>query len=210
MASGTTGPLKEDTVIRAALRGIVCAQRDYEKWNGDWLWHAPEYFSTVYVAREIAKYIDGEFLTIENGTESAIRDAGARGKGRLHRKMRPKGRMDLLLWWATTRKPRCVIEIKRHVTNFKGIRSDAQRIEKILQRRTKKNTIHTGMIVFYASCCCRRGEPKAKLTKRIEAIRDTAASEFYGSLKVSCRSTPVEVEGDSAWAAVLLVFKPSK
>lgn len=206
MAAKSRGPLPETLIVAAALRGMARAQRDYDKWNGDWLWRAPEYFSTVYIAQAIGARIGGEFLTLENGAEAAVRDAGARGRGRLHHQMRPKGRMDILLWWAR-RTPRVVIEVKVQVNSFKKISADANRIAKMLLRTPDRNSLCAGMIMFYASCRCRNSKPENKLSERIKNIHDAAKDEFAGKCRVYCQKTSIVTEGDSAWAAVALRFK---
>ena len=105
------GPLSIEDIVSAALKGIATAQKEYLAWSDDWLWCAPEYFSTVYVAREIGKIASPKYITLENNAASAIEDAGAKGRGKLHSAIRPNGRFDILLWWGNG-KPRAPIEVK--------------------------------------------------------------------------------------------------
>ncbi|MGP8267509.1 MAG: hypothetical protein ACLQOQ_16260 [Beijerinckiaceae bacterium] len=61
----------DDAIVAASLKGIVAAQKAYGEWtNGEWLWKAPEYLSTVYVAREIGKL--PAWITLENSARSAL------------------------------------------------------------------------------------------------------------------------------------------
>lgn len=76
------GLLPIDDVISKTLRGIARAQKDYEYWTDSyWLQEAPEYMTTVYVAREICKTKDrGYYLTLESNARQTLRDAGGIGK----------------------------------------------------------------------------------------------------------------------------------
>ncbi|MGO9007189.1 MAG: hypothetical protein ACLQIQ_18190 [Beijerinckiaceae bacterium] len=125
-------PVSEDDIVAASLKGIVAAQNAYEAWSGEWLWRAPEYLSTVYVAREIGKLSAG--ITLENSARSAIKDAGAKGRGKLHSHIRDKGRFDLLLWWGNGT-PRAPIEVKCQVLSIYKIRRDIKRIVAVLKKQ---------------------------------------------------------------------------
>ena len=107
------GPLPIDDVIRKTLRGIARAQKDYEYWtDGYWLQEAPEYMTTVYVAREICKTKDrGYYLTLESNAGQTVRDAGGIGKGRVSAESRLGGKFDIVLYRADGY-PRIVIELK--------------------------------------------------------------------------------------------------
>ena len=48
------GPVPIESVIKKTIRAISRAQNDYEEWSQFWLWQAPEYMLTTYIAREIA------------------------------------------------------------------------------------------------------------------------------------------------------------
>ena len=96
-------------VVEATLDGFIEAQTINEKWSGGyWLWQAPEYLISSSVARSIAALDGAKFITLEHGAKSAIENAGAKGKGRLHRDIREKGKVDILLWWGDG-SPRAVI-----------------------------------------------------------------------------------------------------
>ena len=65
-------PYPMDEVIENAVNGIAKAQRDYELWSGgNWLWEAPEYFMTTYIAKEISSYRKISYLAEWAGADRA-------------------------------------------------------------------------------------------------------------------------------------------
>lgn len=73
-------PVPMETIVDKTLKGIARAQDDYETWTGgSWLWEAPEYLVTSYIAREIAT-VEGYtyYLTLESGVKDALDFAGGR------------------------------------------------------------------------------------------------------------------------------------
>lgn len=196
-------------IAKGALKGIIKAQKEYEEWSGgEWLWCAPEYFSTVFVAQEIAKLDGSKYVTVENGARAAIDDAGAMGRGRLHSKIRANGRFDILLWWATDETPRAPIEVKRHVIGIEKIKADLHRIEKVLHRNKADSSFQFGMVVFYTSCKKGNGfSAKDILAKRIENIKSDC-SQLIQSCAVQMTSSRIYTDGDSAWAASAIILKP--
>lgn len=199
------------TVIDAALKGIARAQADYKNWSGGyWLWQAPEYFSGTYIAQAIAAAAGKTapwYLTMEHGARHAMAEAGAAGKGRLHSRIRAAGRFDLLLWWADDT-PRAPIEVKCQVTDFKRIRADVERLDKVIHRKRPGTSFQFGMSVFYTSAKDRSGAAaKRKVAGRVAAIvRDAKAHVSEGTV-VTHRMLPIKVDEDSAWTAVALVLK---
>ena len=60
-------------VIKKTLSGIAKAQRDYETWSGDlWLWEAPEYMLTTYIAKELWTIPGSKYLTLEPNVRRAF------------------------------------------------------------------------------------------------------------------------------------------
>ncbi|MBN9368941.1 MAG: hypothetical protein J0H59_18200 [Comamonadaceae bacterium] len=201
-----TGPLPVEVLIQASLKGVARAQQEYEALSGEWLWRAPEYYSSTCIAQEILKLPHAKYLTMENGTKSAITEAGSRGRGRLHSSIR--GRFDMLLWWADGT-PRAPIEVKRHVLNFKTIEKDALRIEKVLNRGNNENSIRFGAIVFYTSA--RPGKKttaKEKIENAFTRIEGDAKNLLGDSCNIRLHPSPVETVEDSAWAGAVLLIKP--
>ena len=89
-------PYPVNKIIENIRKGIAKAQKDYECWSGGyWLWVAPEYFMTTYIAREMATYSDcNYYITLEGPIKDAIDDAGGMGTKRLRDAMRTGGRCD--------------------------------------------------------------------------------------------------------------------
>ncbi|MBU1024144.1 hypothetical protein KKB99_07670, partial [bacterium] len=82
---------------------------------------------------------------MENSAKSAIVDAGARGRGRLHSKIRSAGRFDILLWWGSST-PRAVIEIKNQIYRIDNIEKDILRIKEVLKRKYDDSTFQFGVV----------------------------------------------------------------
>lgn len=194
-------------IAKGALKGIIRAQKEYKKWSGgEWLWCAPEYFSTVFVAQEIAKLEGSKYVTVENCARSAIDDAGAMGRGRLHSKIRANGRFDILVWWADET-PRAPIEVKCQVASVGKIKTDLHRIEKVLYRNKAASSFQFGMVVFYTSCRDGKGvSAKDKLVKRIENIKSDCGQLIQGCA-MQMISSKIYTDGDSAWAASVVILK---
>jgi hypothetical protein len=203
-----TGPMSTEAVIASSLKGIVAAQKAYESWSDEWLWNAPEYFSTVFVAKEIARNGASKYITLENSAKSAIKDAGARGRGRLHSAIRANGRFDILLWWSNG-KPRAPIEVKCQVTKADKIISDIRRIAKVIHRNKDESSIAFGAVIFYISF---RDDAtftaKERITKSLKNILDEVRDEVGFSCQITLQKSRIYVEGDSAWAGAAVVLRP--
>lgn len=197
-------------IARGAVNGIVRAQRAYENWScGEWLWCAPEYFSTVFVAQEISKLDGSKYVTMEHGAKAAIEDAGARGRGKLHHKIRGNGRFDILLWWANDT-PRAPIEVKCQVARIEKIKSDLLRIGKVIHRSKQDSSFQFGMTIFYSSCKDSKGfSAKEILIKRLENINSNCR-ELLPNCTIKMSSSRIYTDGDSAWVASAIVLKPGK
>jgi len=195
-------------IVDKTLDGIVLAQRDYANWtDGDWLWNAPEYMLSTYIAQKISKIDGAKYLTLENSAKSAIEDAGARGKGRLHRKMRANGRFDILLWWGSY-KPRAVIEVKNQICNASAIRDDLLRIKEVLKRRRDDSSFQFGIVAYYTSTRdSNEFSAKDRIEKRIENIFENAKSIVGEEMRVTSFKKNIRVENDSAWVAGALLIK---
>ena len=201
------GPLPMDEVIRKTLRGIARAQKDYSSWaGGDWLWNAPEYMLTTYIAREIASAPNrGHSVTLENNARQAIRDAGGIGKGRTSAKLRLDGRFDVVLWQANGY-PRAVIEVKNQVRSFKKVAHDAYRICGALRKHSNK--FQCGLVAFYTSC---REESESdarthmrRILTRFEHDAEKYLNAHRPGFTSSMHYSRIRVDGDSAWTAAAL------
>jgi hypothetical protein len=193
--------------MNTILDGIVSAQKDYAKWSGgEWLWNAPEYMLNIYMAQKISKIDGAKYITLENSAKGAMSDAGARGKGRLHSKIRENGRFDALLWWGGDT-PRAVIEIKNQISSVKAIEDDLHRISHVLQRNSADSSFQFGVVAYYTSCRdSKEFEAKERLKKRLENISNRAKNTV-GNNKIVPYSKKIRVDGDSAWVAAALLIK---
>ena len=195
-------------IVDKILEGIVQAQRDYSRWTGgDWLWNAPEYMLSTYIAQKISKIDGAKYLTLENSAKSAIEDAGARGKGRLHSKIRANGRFDILLWWGSY-EPRAVIEVKNQIGSVESIRDDLLRIKEVLKRNRSDSSFQFGVVAYYTSTRDSKDfSAKERIEKRVDNIFKDARDIVGDELKVTPFSNNIRVEGDSAWVAAALLIK---
>ena len=134
--------ISRELIADRILYGIKKAQKDYKEWSdGDWLYYAPEYLLTTYIARSIADIDCTKYITLENSTSGAIKNAGAYTRGSLSHKVRQYGRIYILLWWGTIYKgnliyPKVMIEVKHRVYSFEQLKHDIDRIEKIVLKIT--------------------------------------------------------------------------
>jgi hypothetical protein len=202
------GPLSTEDIVTASLKGVVVAQKTYEEWSGEWLWKAPEYLTTVFVAQKLAKLSAPKYITLENSVGKAIEGAGAKGRGKFHSKMRENGRFDILLWWKNGT-PRAPIEVKCQVLKFDKIRTDVERISEVINRNKSKSTIAFGVVAFYSSCGKDHTfSAKEKLEKSLENILQDAKELVGSSCHVSLEKTRTYLSDNSAWAGAAIVLKP--
>ena len=195
-------PYPMEEVIQNTLKGIARAQREYERWSGCWLWEAPEYFMTTYIAREIASHRNFDYsVTLENSVKAAIDDAGGMGQGRPRNDLRPHGRFDILLWWANNT-PRTVIEVKRHIRQFRPIQSDVARICSVLNQA---DTIRNGLVAYYSSLADEPSQLRSLMSIRLEEIEEEARNyvERRGMI-LDHLHQGTKLDQDSAWTAGVL------
>ena len=190
------------------MKGIATAQKDFESWSGgSWLWEAPEYLSTVYVARELARLKGTKFISLENNAKRALKDAGAIAHGPLHKHIRANGRFDILLFWANE-KPRAPIEVKGWVKQYKTIAADMRRLEEVIHRAKDKSSFQFGLMVFCTSTVNDTTfTAKEKLTKWISNIETAARNAMPARTTIKLYSRRISVDGDSAWTAVSILLK---
>jgi len=202
-------PIK--VVTNAILEGIKKAESDYQEWaDGDWLWRAPEYMLTVYVAKQIANLNYSKYITLENSTKDAMEIAGANVKGGLHAKIRANGRVDILLWWARG-DPRAVIELKNSVYSYRKIKKDVDRISRMLKTKSKESSLQFGTISFYMARYYKNGNSKEMMKKQIykllELVRNDAS--IYCTIELEYSDIIVQ-DTHNAWCCVNFIFKPKK
>jgi hypothetical protein len=196
------------TIINAILQGFVEAQQSYEDMSGGfWLWNAPEYFITSTVAKNIYAIDGGKYLTLEHGSTDAIKDAGAKGRGRLPKDIREKGRVDVLLWWANST-PRAIIEIKNQIYSKDQYEKDIKRIKSFLGRNSVDSSLQFGVFAFYESAFNGvRKTAKEKIEGRIDRILDNSKLILGENFDVKLYVTDMHEESENAWQAACLFIK---
>ena len=197
-----------DLIIKAIISSIEQAQEDYESWSGgDWLWNAPEYLLTTSIAKSIWSIDGSKLITLEHNTKGVMGDAGAITRGRIPKKARPDGRVDIILWRANG-EPRGVIEVKNQVRSYSGISGDVERIDKILHKNHNYSSFQFGCIAFYTSAKTdKNGSALEKLKKTFESIKKSAQKRESEIIKVQLHKSDIHSAEDSAWATACLVFK---
>lgn len=197
-----------DSIVETALTGVSKAQKKYVEWSGgQWLWQAPEYILTTYVAEELGKLTGAKYITLENGAKSALTDAGAAGKGRLHSAIRVNGRFDILFWWGDDR-PRAVIELKNQISNIDAeTKKDLKRISEVLKRKSEDSSFQFGLSVFYTSAKNNSTFlAKEIIEKRLKNIVNEAR-EILPKNTIKLYSKKVCTEDDSAWVSAALLIR---
>ena len=175
-------------VIKKTLSGIAKAQRDYEAWSdGLWLWAAPEYMLTMYIAKELRTKSRPTksrlYLTLESDVRGALEDAGGMGRGKISEAARLGGRSDIMLWRSSNDMPRVVIEVKRSVSgSATEIKQDVDRISTML--RNRDNSFRRGLVAFYTSVRDRGGDggrAKSTIRKRLKKIEQETRDILQGN-----------------------------
>ena len=196
-----------ENIVAHALQGIVNAQDDYEDWSECWLWEAPEYLVTTYIAREISKIDDRQFwMYLEYSVRQAINDAGGLGSGRPPNALRLKGKFDIVLWDDDVQT--AVIEVKNQVHWFSEISAD---IERICVAMNRQENIQLGLVAFYTSKYLEGEEARVG-----EVVEDRMSRIVYDAEKAVKRremnlvshATDIQTVDDSAWAATVLQICP--
>ena len=206
-----SGPVPMKAVIKKALSGIAKAQRDYEAWSGGfWLWQAPEYILTVYIAKELWTVPGSKYLTLESNVRRTLEDAGGMGRGKISEATRPGGRSDIVLWWSSSDMPRAVIEVKKVSYSATEIKQDIERISTTLRKRG--NSIQCGLVAFYTSTRDREGDgegARSTIKARLKNIEQETRKILGKEHRLSRHDSRIRVDGDSAWvASVLQIQRP--
>ena len=197
------------SITTSILNGFVEAQKTYELMSGGfWLWQAPEYFITSTVAKNIFNLEGSKFITLEHGSSNAIENAGAKGRGRLSRDIREKGKIDILLWWANDT-PRAIIELKNQIYSKGQYDKDIKRIKSFLERKNSKSTLQFGVFAFYESASTgAQKTAKEKIKARISNIYTNAQSILGTNYQTSLITTDLYEElTDNAWQAACILVK---
>ena len=198
-------------IVKKTLRGISKAHKDYEAWSTLWLWEAPEYMLTTYIAKEIAP--DSSYVTLEQNAGESTEAGGGVGKGNVGERMRRKlkrGKFDIVVWKGDDT-PIVIIEVKKQPVRFNQISGDVDNICRVL----KGKNLRYGLIAYYLGLVQKTADEPAEVrTSRIvEEIRRDADAHIKRKRGLKLRQhlshpKPQVVE-DSAWIGVVLQISKS-
>ena len=202
-------------IITKTLSGISKAHKDYIYWTGgDWLWYAPEYMITTYIAKENATGT-GHYVTLEQDAKESIKEAGGPGSGKFTEDTRRKfegGRFDIVVWDGDT--PVTIIEVKNQPHGFSGrngIKGDVDNICRVLKG---ENSFQYGLVAYYSALKeINTVSAVERTSRRVDYIKSAADARIKtkGGLKLRqhlSHHKPQVVE-DSAWIGVVLQISKS-
>lgn len=140
-------------------------------------------------------------MSLEYPTKSTIAEAGARGRGKLPRDMRPDGHVDLIIWNGRPA-PRGVIEIKNQNFGFSRLKEDVTRIESMLKRAS---SLKFGAIGLYLDRGSKPGGSSAR--DSVRTALDNLSDAFKEQTSLDWKPFPPKVHGDEndAWASFIAV-----
>ena len=192
-------PYPMSEIVENTLRGIEKAQKDYERWSGGyWLYQAPEYLMTTYISKELAKYKEcSYYITLEHSTTDAMAKAGDVRRGKPRDDLRLNGRFDILLWWNES--PRVIIEIKKHISQYKHISDDICRICSVLEQH---NTIRHGIMAYYSAHYgeSNQGALRNLICDRVKIIENKLQNYMQErGMTLQCHRKSITVVDDRAW-----------
>ena len=200
-------------IIKKTLRGISKAQKDYEAWSTLWLWEAPEYMITTYIAKEIAP--DSAYVTLEQNAGESTEAGGGVGKGKVAEPVQRKlerGRFDIAVWKRDDT-PLVIIEVKNQPVRFNQISGDVDNICGVLKR--KNTSLRYGLIAYYLGLERKTDAESAeeRTSRIVESIRCDADAHIKTKRGLKLRQhlshpKPQVVE-DSAWIGVVLQISKS-
>lgn len=197
-------------IVKKTLRGISKAQKDYEAWSTLWLWQAPEYMITTYIAKEIAPV--SPYVTLEQNAGESTEAGGGVGKGKVSDRTQRKlerGRFDIAVW-KDDDTPIVIIEVKNQPMRFNQISGDVDNICRVL----KGKYLRYGLMAYYLGLVETDAESAEERTSRIvEEIKGEADAHIKRKRGLKLRQhlshpKPQVVE-DSAWIGVVLQISKS-
>ena len=196
--------MKADGVIKATLRAIGTAQREYRIWSGgDWLDDAPEYMATTAIARALHKLDKVSFVTLENNVRAAVEDASGRLVGKPNRRLNLAGRFDLVVW--NTRAPRGLIEVKTTVGGYSQLRPD---IEKLCTALSKAHDVRWGLVAYFSAFPDGpRKDARDRVVDQTDKIAHVAKENVDPSYRVARHSGNVRNADGGAWRAEVLEIR---
>ena len=177
----------------AILGSAVRALNRYEKIAGQWLWHAPEFFLTTYVANGIAR--KGWYVWCDASPSKIIFEESRSKRG--HIPTNKNKRFDIVVWHKASKTVKAIIEVKRDwsITSLKGDR------KKILKQKNKvKASANSGYLLVYSEEKHRKNGKTATetLEKRFQRWAHGLGATISGKHFCAPR------KGEWAWGFALL------
>jgi hypothetical protein len=186
--SRTWRALVMNKLENAILDGAVKAHEVYEGVSGGgWLWHAPESFILPFVAIEVAE--EGFLVYPETSPKKLNEELGVKKRGKPRKNVGE--RFDLVIWYKSNEKVRCIVEVKRS-QNIHPVRTDADKVRKHLSQGVAK----TGYVLVY--CEADGDEQVNKLREKFEYWAEETGSGLVG------HHIDPEGNGEWTWGFVLL------
>ncbi|MGR3914762.1 MAG: hypothetical protein OD918_09670 [Gammaproteobacteria bacterium] len=200
MATSKRGQVPYTETTDAIMKGIQKARSDYIKMAGevdkDW----PEYWVSVYVAKEMwKKFGKNGYVTVESSAKNVL----TRTRGRPTSDTRGGLKYDIVLW-KRNGDARAIIEIKHQQVNQKIVMDDAKRIVSALEKGTK---LEFGAIGYYYD---KPGKnTRDTVHKYRERLHEKAEDLVKGTdCRIDDESKSYMPHGDDhCWAAGCIIIK---
>ena len=126
------------TIERAIVSGIRGAFDNYLKMSGGYfLWHAPEYYITVEVARSLADKKYRVYFDVPVGRIGKLDF----GDGRISNSKSCLKRVDVSIFSKTDNSMRALLEIKK-TNNFTNVESDFNKLKKISRLKSSPDIFY--------------------------------------------------------------------
>ena len=176
-----------DTILGAMQRSVP----KYRDMTGMDVFRAPESFFSVAIADEIHRKLTSKkgFVALEQLAGSILRDANARTRGPLQKRMR-RGKYDLVVFYDNGN-PRAVVEVKTNVYKYAMVSPDIERLSNTVKKNIDRSTLQVGVFVYFCAAWAETkkseatGENELKRVKRIEeSVRKHLSKRKFKDLDV--------------------------
>lgn len=180
----------------AILNAAANAHSSYANHAGNWLFHAPEFYITVHVARGIAR--NGWEVWCDASPRKIIEANTGSRQGRA-----PKNknwRFDIVVWHRADATVKAIIEVKR-AWEITSLEKDA---DKLLKQKVKvRASAKSGYLLVYSEARHRAGERTARSTL------ENRFKKWAKALEATVAGIRARAPRDADWAwgfALLRVF----
>ena len=191
---------------RRIVEGAKQAHREYYRLSNEWLDHAPEFFLTTMVARELGRgvmkywvYLDASPKKIKDEMEHVSPGQPAKNN---------QFRFDLVVWWKNNL-PRAVIEVKR-AWAIAPLLKDKKKIIGFLKQKQAKGA-KRGYLLVYSEAREKKGKKgsgKNTLCNRFNNFATQLKAELAGAPHIE---TPLNNHWEEkySWGIALYRIKKS-